>query len=74
MSNELTPWFPSSVKPVRKGVYQTDWYGVGYSQWSGQEWSNQDEKIEEAAMRPNWDMGAQDKPWRGLAKNPKGGK
>jgi hypothetical protein len=34
-----TKWFPASIKPVRKGVYERkyDW-GVDYAYWNGWDW------------------------------------
>lgn len=39
----LTDWFPGSVKPVRKGVYQREYiYGKAkvpyYCYWDGKQW------------------------------------
>jgi hypothetical protein len=39
----LTDWFPGSVKPVRKGVYQREYiYGKAklsmYCHWDGKRW------------------------------------
>jgi hypothetical protein len=34
-----TKWFPASIKPVRKGVYERKYYwGVDYAYWNGSDW------------------------------------
>ena len=44
MKPKLTPWYPASVKPVRKGVYRTDadlmYDGLThcFQRWSGRYW------------------------------------
>lgn len=37
---KLTPWFPGTIKPVRKGVYQqkNGTSGIGYQRWDGKFW------------------------------------
>jgi len=69
---KLTPWFDPWVKPKRKGVYRTSWFGDGYAWFDGKEWSNQNGSIEEASRNRRWNQGAaQEKAWRGLARAPK---
>jgi hypothetical protein len=39
-NNMMTPWFPSHIKPVHKGVYEVKdpfWVMV-YSNWNGRSW------------------------------------
>jgi len=68
MSNELTPWFPAKVRPVRVGYYERD-YGISVDEvpdyWDGRRWwvvpvSNLNERM----------AGVPNLPWRGLAKKP----
>lgn len=64
---KLTKWFSANVKPVRTGVYQTQYYaGGGYSMWNGEKWGSERDSINGAVKNPNYRMAAQDKPWRGL--------
>lgn len=71
---ELTPWFPEDVKPVRRGVYETEFSirdglpWAGYSMWTGRRWCNQRNSVgrAKAAARHGDDGAAQDKRWRGL--------
>lgn len=76
---KLTPWFTaeSGVKPVRKGVYQTQLLysysnsviSNGYSRWTGRRWCDTNTSAEDAA---NDEVpGGQKKNWRGLAQEPK---
>lgn len=75
---KLTPWFPGHIKPVHVGVYPTRLLANdegrviddGFAHWDGKFWgSNYDtpEEAAEAAQPP----GYQNKPWRGLAEQPK---
>ena len=72
MSKKMTPWFPSRIKPVRAGVYETKWdcageWEHGFSYWDGFEWANGSESPEGAYQRRSWAGGAvQDKKWRGF--------
>jgi hypothetical protein len=66
MKEQLTPWFPSSIKPVHIGVYETDIdrvsWSKGFSFWNGKCWGNTEDL-------PEWaldDIGVQCKKWRGL--------
>lgn len=38
MTDNLTPWFPSRIKPVRVGVYETDFVTNTYQNWNGKYW------------------------------------
>ena len=73
---ELTPWFPPSVKPVRNGVYLR-MYGDGpaYSLWDGRFWQcgvrvDHYDAVDIAAAVPHVASPSQDLKWRGLAKEP----
>jgi hypothetical protein len=85
MSKKLTPWFPISAKPARKGVYnvscQTEnqsgnwysyWDGVMFYTFAGVDYNPPNRVIAIAAARGRRgdDMDAQPKSWRGLAKKP----
>jgi len=58
----LTPWYPPSVKPVRKGLYivGSDKLSV-MSEWNGKQWISGNGK-------PMW---GQCCCWRGIAGEPK---
>jgi len=71
---QKTPWFPSNIKPVRVGVYETKWYCVdswerGFSYWNGDQWTNGVDSPDRADFYKNWVRGAyQEKKWRGFTK------
>jgi hypothetical protein len=73
MSKKLTPWFPGSVKPVRKGYYERDWNGDGNSwrvapdYWTGTAWRD----AYSVCLMEKVSRSVQNLPWRGLAKAPK---
>lgn len=75
--SKMTPWFPSKTKPVRVGVYETQWYCVdewdcGFSYWNGSQWANGIESPESAYFYKNWIGGAvQNKKWRGFTEEQK---
>ena len=70
---KLTEWYPVDTKPVREGVYETHMSGrLGYSYWTGKQWSNQSVLAACAERHKAWTSGAiQKKNWRGLAEPPK---
>lgn len=63
-----TPWFPPSIKPVRKGVYETNSENggsPGFNWWDGQSWLTTADTTQKAAAR--WDISCcQQIKWRGL--------
>lgn len=69
---KLTEWYPAHIKPVRKGVYETDMSGrLGYSYWTGKQWSNQSLNAAYAERYKTWtQLASQEKKWRGLAEPP----
>jgi hypothetical protein len=69
---KLTEWYPAHIKPVRKGVYETSRSGrLGYSYWTGRQWTNQSRYAAYADRHKTWITGAnQKKNWRGLAEPP----
>lgn len=76
---KLTPWYPADVKPVRKGVYDTQSQGGdGYAYWDGRHWFPFKSTASTALKRGTElsDLGIaeyQGKQWRGVAYDPKGG-
>ena len=72
---KLTPWYPSSVKPARPGVYNTSyvdsWHSkwTGYSYWDGRAWTSQCRDPERARVSGTY-YANQNKRWRGLAEAP----
>lgn len=73
----LTDWFPGSVKPVRKGVYQrmyTYTYGKSthsqYCYWDGKGWGLGEHTVEQAMTHEIVFMVAPNQvlPWRGVLK------
>jgi len=62
----LTGWFPSSVKPVRDGIYLTRFDGIGipgYRVWKHDKWLYIEDQTQICVF--------QDPEWRGLKKEPK---
>ena len=72
MSNEMTPWFPSHIKPVRVGVYQVNpkYHSVPkpvYAHWNGRHWGYFTEDIRRALNANTYELDAsQEKEWRGF--------
>lgn len=71
----LTDWFPGSVKPVRKGVYQREYTygqakGLQYCYWNGKGWGMGEHSVEQAMTHEIVFMVAprQILPWRGVLK------
>jgi hypothetical protein len=63
MSKKMTTWFPSTIKPVHVGVYETSLNGYeGYSFWNGKRWCDTAQRPESATKRG----GFQNKKWRGF--------
>ena len=59
---KLTPWYPGTVKPVRKGWYQRKYrhFGPSMCYWDGKKFS---------ALEYRHDYSfTQNLPWRGVAK------
>jgi DNA-binding XRE family transcriptional regulator len=59
-TNEKTPWFPSTIKPVRKGFYESHWLIGSKTRlryWDGELW-HADGQV----------CSKQDYTWRGLAR------
>ena len=68
---DLTPWFPADVKPVRPGVYRVKYFGdCGYAFWDGKRWGWAQLSIRKAIVEAEPSTAAQEKVWRGLNKEP----
>jgi hypothetical protein len=70
---DLTPWFPGSVEPVREGVYQRQFGStdnLGYCFWDGTHWHFR-ALTPIGAMNTSLVSTFHRLPWRGLAKEPK---
>ena len=72
---KFTDWFPGSVKPVRKGVYQREYIygkskGIQYCYWNGKGWGMGEHTAEQAMTHEIVFMVAprQVLPWRGVLK------
>lgn len=64
---KLTPWYPGTVKPVRKGVYQRQYsFGNPYCYWTGRRWCMCEPNPERAACSTEIISGFDRLPWRGL--------
>lgn len=69
--SEFTPWFPAHVKPVRKGLYQTQQPDGTqfYNLFDGENWRYGNfacEMPKSRARLPSYLLAK----WRGLGKNP----
>jgi len=69
----LTKWFPASVKPVRKGAYETSAVSgcETYQHWNGVFWgmyAPSPERASESAYSESVSS-EQNVEWRGLASN-----
>jgi hypothetical protein len=68
-TSRLTPWYPTTIKPVRDGLYQTRWMGrLGWSMWERGRWGNQCDTKENMISKGGARAGEQNKYWRGLNK------
>ena len=66
----MTPWFPSHLKPVHKGVYQIKFtavkrYPLMYATWNGLKWSYASYKKSDG-WHKQFRGADQDKYWRGF--------
>ena len=71
----LTPWYPSKVNPVRRGVYEVrfrgslTYRGSQYALWDGTTWGWASAIPDYAAEFPLLNYGPnQNKQWRGVMK------
>ncbi len=65
---DLTPWFPADVKPVRPGVYEVQMTTGRFAYFDGQRWGWSFRTKREADTDRDHRNAAQDKVWRGLNK------
>lgn len=69
---KLTPWFPISINPVRKGVYEIKTpFFTCFSRWTGRYWCLTAGRIDAAAVQTEKSVDVYNLPnvqWRGVAK------
>ena len=74
MNNQMTPWYPSHIKPVRAGVYEVKFVagtiGKLFAMWDGCKWSNATVSLN-CAMWAEFQHAEQDKIWRGFTQEQK---
>jgi hypothetical protein len=70
--SKMTNWFPPRIKPVRKGVYQIQYwktqspeYTAMYATWNGVRWSIGSYKLSDGNHN-DFDGANQNKFWRGF--------
>ena len=70
---KLTDWFPTDIKPVNVGVYQTDTGNgeEGFQYWNGVNWRFWGFNVNDAFRCRHDKSGFQKVKWRGRANNPK---
>ena len=70
MKHDRTPWFPSSVKPARRGVYERDFgtIGIRFAYWTGTYWGGFALLHKHAVHNRRFKTGHPVAPWRGLAR------
>jgi hypothetical protein len=74
VAQKLTPWFPGSVKPTRKGVYERkatheQWFV--YSRWDGKHWHLNSLSLKAANQAVRHSSYQCALLWRGVAAKPK---
>ncbi len=69
----VTEWFPDTIKPCRKGLYQvkTSDDEYHYSWFDGRNWNYLRESRYEAYKHRMYLSWSQNREWRGLASNPR---
>lgn len=61
-----TEWFPSTVKPVHKGVYERFYgWGTSFAYFNGKDWGVAEDTPNTAFAWRNL-LSAERMPWRGL--------
>ncbi len=69
--DNLTDWYPGSIKPVRAGVYQRRCNGVIlYAYFNGHVWSMGSQALTDAMNLKIWIAKNQTSEWRGLDEAP----
>jgi hypothetical protein len=81
MSKQMTPWFPSNIKPVRVGVYEVftpNSLANKYAYFDKNGWRLCAESVEDARGESHWDgiywsssMNLSSSKWRGFTKEQK---
>jgi hypothetical protein len=71
MKKQMTPWFPSNIKPVRAGVYQTNYAGSTYTYFDGKRWSWSNPTLKSANKDRDTHGAYQQKEWRGFTEEQK---
>ena len=66
-----TPWFPGTVKPVRRGVYEVKLPpGPWFRYWDGIRWCLGGHTPQQAMKMRDRSEPWKPDPWRGLAEKP----
>ena len=70
-AENLTPWFPAYVLPVRPGVYETNLFlgRTVYQKWNGKYWCFSGRTVDDANNQQGRSA-FQYVGWRGLNRNP----
>ena len=67
---DLTPWFPADVKPVRLGVYEVQMNNCRFAYFDGERWGWAFSTVRKANKDRHTTGAIQSKVWRGLNKEP----
>jgi len=81
MSKKMTPWFPSSIKPVRAGVYEVftpNNLANKYAYFDKNGWQLCGSSVEDATLEVDWmdshcgsSMNLPRSKWRGFTRSQK---
>lgn len=71
MSKQKTDWFPANIKPVRAGVYETNYAGQSYAYFDGKRWGWANPTVAKARKDTRTHGAYQAKEWRGFNKEQK---
>jgi hypothetical protein len=71
MSKQMTQWYPSNIKPVRPGVYETTYTGGSYCYFDGKRWGWANPTVRKANKDRDTRGAYQAKEWRGFTKEQK---
>ena len=64
-----TEWFPSDIKPKRKGVYEVrSCVGEGFAHWDGKAWGWTESNVKRADAEHSTFGAEQNKEWRGVVR------
>jgi hypothetical protein len=72
MRDERTAWYPSEVKPARRGVYERHFgtIGVRFAYWNGKFWGGFANVHRHAVRNRHTPTAHEVALWRGLARKP----